>query len=73
MCVFIVSDKELVIRAHNDKMNYPVLTADGEKAIKLDFDSEVRVKVSDTKAKLIKLKPENFYEILNKKIIERRA
>lgn len=71
--IIFSSDKELVIRAHNDKMNYPVLTADGEKAIKLDFDSEVRVKVSDTKAKLIKLKPENFYEILNKKIIERRA
>lgn len=71
--IIFSSDKELVIRAHNDKLNYPVLTADGEKAIKLDFDSEVRVKVSDTKAKLIKLKPENFYEILNKKIIERRA
>lgn len=71
--IIFSSDKELVIRAHNDKMNYPVLTADGEKAIKIDFDSEVRVKVSDTKAKLIKLKPENFYEILNKKIIERRA
>lgn len=67
------ADKELVIKAHNDKMNYPVLTVDGEDAIKLDFDSEVRVKVSQTKTRLIKLKPENFYEILNKKIIERRT
>lgn len=66
-------DKELEIRAYNDKMNYPVFTADGENAIMLDFDCVIKVKVSDTKASLIKLKPENFYEILKKKIIERRA
>ncbi|MGN1203309.1 MAG: NAD(+)/NADH kinase [Eubacterium sp.] len=71
--IIFSADKELVIKAHNDKMNYPVLTADGEDAIKLDLESEVKVKVSDIKTKLIKLKPENFYEILNKKIIERRA
>lgn len=71
--IIFSSDKELVIKAHNDKKNMPVLTVDGEEAIELDFDSEVRVKVSETKTRLIKLKPENFYEILNKKIIERRA
>lgn len=71
--IIFSTDKELVIRAHNDKMNQPVLTVDGEDAIDLDAESEVRVRVSDTKAKLIKIKPENFYEILNKKIIERRA
>ena len=54
-------------------MNLPVLTVDGEEAITLDNTSEVRIRVSKTKTKLIKLKPENFYEILNKKIIERRA
>lgn len=71
--IIFSTDKELVIKAHNDKMNQPVLTVDGEDAIDLDAESEVRVRVSDTKAKLIKIKPENFYEILNKKIIERRA
>ncbi|MCH5320397.1 MAG: NAD(+)/NADH kinase [Eubacterium sp.] len=71
--IIFSADKELVIKAHNDKMNMPVLTVDGEDAIELDFDSVVRVKVSETKTRLIKLKPENFYEILNKKIIERRA
>ena len=71
--IIFSTDKELVIRAYNDKLNQPILTVDGENAITLDRDSEVRVRVSDTKAKLIKIKPENFYEILNKKIIERRA
>ncbi len=71
--IIFSADKELVISAHNDKMNFPVLTVDGEDAIELDFNSEVRVKASKTKTRLIKLKPENFYEILNKKIIERRA
>lgn len=71
--IIFSADKELVIKAHNDKNNMPVLTVDGEEGIILDPDNEVRVRVSDTKTKLIKLKPENFYEILNKKIIERRA
>lgn len=71
--IIFSADKELVIKAHNDKMNFPVLTVDGENAIELDFENEVRVKASETKTRLIKLKPENFYEILNKKIIERRA
>lgn len=71
--IIFSTDKELVIRAYNDKLNQPILTVDGEDAITLDRDSEVRVRVSDTKSKLIKIKPENFYEILNKKIIERRA
>lgn len=71
--IIFSADKELVVKAHNDKMNIPVLTVDGEEAINLDADSEVHIRVSKTKTKLIKLKPENFYEILNKKIIERRA
>lgn len=71
--IIFSTDKELVIRASNDKMNTPVLTVDGEDAIELTPDSEVRVRVSDIKTRLIKIKPENFYEILNKKIIERRA
>lgn len=66
-------DRELVIKAYNDKMDIPVLTVDGQELIDLDYDTEVRIRVSKTVTRLIKLKPENFYEILNKKIIERRA
>lgn len=66
------TDKELVIKAHNDHNNSPVLTIDGQKGIHLDENCKVSISVSETKTKLIKVKPENFYEILNKKIIERR-
>lgn len=71
--IIFSADRELVIKAFNDKNNTPVLTADGQESIEIDAQAEVRVRVSKTTAKLIKLKPENFYEILNKKIIERRA
>lgn len=71
---FIFSiDKELVVRAGNDLNNPPVMTVDGQEAIDLEQDYEIRVTKSDMVTKLIKLKPENFYEILSKKIIERRA
>lgn len=71
--IIFSTDKELVVRAYNDKNNIPVLTADGQASVELDAQTQVRIRVSDTTAKLIKLKPENFYEILNKKLIERRA
>lgn len=67
------TDKELVIKAHNDHNNSPVLTIDGQKGIHLDENCKVSICVSEIKTKLIKVKPENFYEILNKKIIERRV
>lgn len=66
------TDKELLIRAHNDHKNCPVLTIDGQEGISLDEECKVAISVSEIKTKLIKIKPENFYEILNKKIIERR-
>lgn len=71
--IIFSSDKELYINAHNDKNNSPVLTIDGEEALVIDADDTIKISISDLKTKLIKLKPENFYEILNKKIIERRA
>ncbi len=71
---FIFStDKELVVKAGNDLNNPPVMTVDGQEAIDIDQDCEIRISKSDMVTKLIKLKPENFYEILSKKIIERRA
>lgn len=71
---FIFStDKELIVKAGNDQLNSPVLNIDGQEAVTLKNDYVVKVKSSDMTTKLIKLKPENFYEILNKKLIERRA
>lgn len=71
--IIFPTNKELVIRAYNDLNNSPVLTIDGQKGINLDENTTVKISVSDTKTRLIKIKPENFYEILNKKIIERRV
>lgn len=66
-------DAHLVIKAGNDKSECPVLNIDGQEMIELKNGYSVHIKTSDIKTTLIKLKPENFYEILNKKLIERRA
>lgn len=42
-------------------------------AVNLTPGCQIHIKKSDITTKLIKLKPENFYEVLNKKIIERRV
>ncbi len=66
------TDNMLVISANNDKDNLPILTVDGEEITALEYDDKVKISVSDLETQLIKLKPDNFYEILRKKIIERR-
>ena len=71
--IIFSNDEELIIRANNDKNNKIYLTADGQEAVELGENSYIKVSKSPMKTKLIKLKPENFYEILNKKLIERRA
>lgn len=71
--IIFSTDKELIITANNDQNNSPIMTVDGQEAVNLTCGCEIHIKTSDIKTKLIKLKPENFYEILNKKIIERRV
>lgn len=71
--IIFSSDKELIIKASNDKLNSPILTIDGQEAVVLTPGCEIVVSLSELQTQLIKLKPENFYEILSKKIIERRV
>lgn len=71
--IIFSTDKELIITAENDSLNPPVLTIDGQEGIDLIKGYTVKINKAHTKTRLIKLKPENFYEILNKKLIERRA
>lgn len=71
--IIFSSDKELVLTVTNDMNNCSVLNIDGEEGIEITSNTQIIVTKSEMKAKLIKLKPENFYEILNEKIIERRA
>lgn len=71
--IIFSADKELIVTANNDQNNSPIMTVDGQEAVNLTTGCQIHIKKSDITTKLIKLKPENFYEILNKKIIERRV
>ena len=71
--IIISTENVLLITAENDQLNPPILTIDGQEGFELQKGYKVRISKAETKTKLIKIKPENFYEILNKKLIERRA
>ena len=71
--IIFSADKELIVTANNDQNNSPIMTVDGQEAVNLTPGCQIHIKKSDITTKLIQLKPENFYEVLNKKIIERRV
>lgn len=66
------SDKKLEITVENDKNNTSYLSIDGEKSVTVTKNSKIIISKSEYVAKLIKIKPDSFYEILNKKLLERR-
>ncbi len=66
------SDKELELSVGNDLNNNSFLSIDGAASIPITAESRINISKSKYKTKLIKLKPDNFYEILNKKLLERR-
>ena len=66
------SDKELEITVENDKNNTSYLSIDGEKSVTVTKNSKIIISKSEYVAKLIKINPDSFYEILNKKLLERR-
>ena len=66
------SDKELTLFVENDVYKNSFLALDGQESIPIEHNSKIVISKSEYTAKLIKIKPDNFYEILNKKIIERR-
>ncbi len=67
------TNKELYVNVKNDVNNNSIFTADGKLPVQIDQDTVVKISKSEYTARLIKVKPENFYEILKKKIIERRS
>ena len=71
--IIFSADKELIVTANNDQNNSPIMTVDGQEAVNLTPGCQIHIKKSDITTKRMKLKPENFYEVLNKKIIERRV
>ena len=66
------SDKELTLSVENDVQRNSFLALDGQLSIPIDNTTKIIISKSEYTAKLIKIKPDNFYEILNKKIIERQ-
>ena len=65
-------DKELELFAGSDMNNKAFLSIDGADSIPVDDKVKIIISKSEYQAKLIKIKPDNFYEILNNKTIERR-
>lgn len=70
--IVVNSKNSLIISVCSDVSNDAVLTCDGEKPVLIPNNSYVKISLSEYKAHLIKIKPDNFYEIVKKKIVERR-
>ncbi len=70
--IVVNSCNELVVKTLSDVSNNATLTCDGEEPAVISSKTKVVVSLSPYKARLIKVKPDNFYEVLKKKIIERR-
>lgn len=81
ICPHSIVDRSMVVNSkstlgvtiHSDVSNNAIITCDGEEPVTVSNNSYVRVSLSEYKARLIKIKPDNFYEIVKKKIIERRV
>lgn len=69
--IVVNSKFALNISVRSDVYNNAILTCDGESPFEVDSDCMVSVSLSNYKAKLIKVKPDNFYQTVKKKIIER--
>lgn len=65
-------DKTLEISVANDRNNNAYLSIDGKESVPVNENTKITISKSQYVAKLIKIKPDNFYEILNKKLLERR-
>lgn len=79
ICPHSLMDRSLVVNSkyalnvsvRSDVSNSAILTCDGEEPVEVDGGCVVSVSLSNYKAGLIKIKPDNFYQIVKKKIIER--
>lgn len=66
------ADKKIELSVSNDKNNNAFLSVDGDEPIQIKASTRITISKSEFTAKLIKIKPDNFYEILSKKLLERR-
>lgn len=69
----LVFNEKSVITVKSAKKNQKIcVSADGEKSIELSDDFEVKIKKSDYYAEFIRIKSDEFYDILNSKLSQRR-
>ncbi len=81
ICPHSLMDRSIVVNSGSvlevftlsDVSNNAVITCDGEEPVNISEQTGVTISLSPYKARLIKIKPENFYEVMKKKIIERRV
>ena len=67
----INSETELFANVDSDMNNNSYLSVDGNKSIQIPSGAIIKISKADHSAKLIRIKPDDFYDTLNKKIIER--
>ncbi len=70
--IILSSEDDVTVSVTSDKNNNSFLSIDGAETVPIDTDSVVKITKGDYPVKLIKVKSDNFYEILNKKVIDRR-
>ncbi len=69
----LIFNPNSVISVHNeDKKNNCAISFDGEKAIPVPLNGKVIIKKSGINARFIRIKSDNFIEVLNSKLIGRR-
>ena len=71
--IVVSSDNQLTVETISDVSNNAILTCDGEPPVDISANTSVIISLSPYRARLVKIKPDNFYEVMKKKLIERRA
>lgn len=64
-------DTELEFRVKNSEICAPLFSCDGENGIPMTDNTRLIVTKSEKYSKIIRIKSDNFYEILNNKMVER--
>ena len=68
----IFNPNSVITVINNDKKNNCRISCDGEKSIAIPENGKVIIKKSDIKAEFIRIKSDNFIEVLNSKLMTRR-
>ncbi|MCR4563779.1 MAG: NAD(+)/NADH kinase [Clostridiales bacterium] len=68
----IFNPKSVISIVNEDKKNNCAISYDGEKAIPIPENGKIIIKKSTISAKFIRIKSDNFIEVLNSKLITRR-